>query len=131
MISQVTTPMRGIPVKLFLKDMEDMLEHGVQTDGSSVHLPKIAELNNAKVDMIPDKSVNWYVDYNFDNVSRKTGLPVGTLRIPSFLIHNDRAEVGSRAILKDAMEKFKSRLMELLKENPYVFQYTKGVDSAR
>jgi len=118
-----------IPVKLFLKDMEDMLEHGVQTDGSSVHLPKIAELNNAKVDMIPDKSVNWYVDYNFDNVSRKTGLPVGTLRIPSFLIHNDRAEVGSRAILKDAVEKFKSRLMELLKENPYVFQYIKGVDS--
>ena len=48
-----------------------MLEHGVQTDGSSVHLPKIAELNNAKVDMIPDKSVNWYVDYNFDNVSKE------------------------------------------------------------
>ena len=30
------------------------MKHGVQTDGSSVVLPKIAELNNAKVDMIPD-----------------------------------------------------------------------------
>lgn len=78
-----------IPIRLFLEDMEDMLTHGVQTDGSSVNLPKIAELNNAKVDMIPDFSVNWYVDYNFDNVDRLTGLPVGTLRIPAFLIHNE------------------------------------------
>ncbi len=119
-----------IPVRLFLNDMDDMLMHGVQTDGSSVHLPKIAELNNAKVDMIPDKDVNWYVDYNFDNISGKTGLPVGTLRIPSFLVHNDRAEVGSRAILKDAVEKFKTGLMELLRENPYVFEYINGADSA-
>lgn len=51
--------------------MDDMLEHGVQTDGSSVHLPKIAVLNNAKVDMIPDKSVNWYVDYNFGQCFRE------------------------------------------------------------
>ena len=40
-----------IPVALFLDDIDDMLEHGVQTDGSSVHLPKIAELNNAKVEI--------------------------------------------------------------------------------
>lgn len=119
-----------IPVKLFLNDIDNMLEHGVQTDGSSVHLPKIAELNNAKVDMIPDKSVNWYVDYNFDNVSGKTGLPVGTLRIPAFLIHNDRAEVGSRAILRDSIRKFKSDLMELLKKHPYVFEYIEGAESA-
>ena len=119
-----------IPVKLFLDDMDDMLEYGVQTDGSSVHLPKIAELNNAKVDMIPDKSVNWYVDYNFDNISSKTGLPVGTLRIPSFLIHNDKAEVGARVILKNAIEKFKTDLMQLLKDNPYVFEYINGVNSA-
>ena len=51
-----------IPIKLFIDDMDDMLAHGVQTDGSSVNLPKIAELNNAKVDMIPDMTVNWYVD---------------------------------------------------------------------
>lgn len=119
-----------IPVKLFLDDIDDMLEHGVQTDGSSVHLPKIAELNNAKVDMIPDRSVNWYVDYNFDNVSGKTSLPVGTLRIPAFLIHNDRAEVGSRAILRDSIEKFKEELMKLLRENPYVFEYINDAKSA-
>jgi len=118
-----------IPVKLFLDDIDDLLEHGVQTDGSSVHLPKIAELNNAKVDMIPDKSVNWYVDYNFDNISKKTGLPVGTLRIPAFLIHNDKAPVGARVILRDSINKLKTDLMKLLSENPYVFEYIDGIDS--
>lgn len=118
-----------IPVKLFIDDMEDMLEHGVQTDGSSVHLPKIAELNNAKVDMIPDKSVNWYVDYNFDNISQKTGLPVGTLRIPAFLIHNEKTEVGARVILRDSIKKFKEEMMKLLAENPYVFEYIEGAES--
>lgn len=119
-----------IPVKLFLDDIDDMLEHGVQTDGSSVHLPKIAELNNAKVDMIPDKSVDWYIDYNFDNIAGKSGLPVGTLRIPSFLIHNEKAEVGARVILKKSVEKFKKDLMRLLQENPYVFKYINGAESA-
>lgn len=118
-----------IPIKLFLEDTDDMLAHGVQTDGSSVNLPKIAELNNAKVDMIPDFSVNWYVDYNFDNIDRKTGLPVGTLRIPAFLIHNDKTEVGSRVILRDALAKFKKDLMQLLADHPYVFQYIDGADS--
>ena len=118
-----------IPVKLFIDDMDAMLAHGVQTDGSSVNLPKIAELNNAKVDMIPDLSVNWYIDYNFDNIDTKTGLPVGTLRIPAFLIHNDQTEVGSRVILRDAASKFKKDLMSLLKEHPYVFEYIDGADS--
>ena len=40
-----------IPVKMFIKDIDAMLKTGVQTDGSSVHLPRIADLNNAKVDM--------------------------------------------------------------------------------
>ena len=118
-----------IPVRLFMEDMDGMLAHGVQTDGSSVNLPKIAELNNAKVDMIPDFAVNWYIDYNFDNIDRETGLPVGTLRIPAFLIHNDRTEVGSRVILRDAVSKFKEELLSLLAENPYVFAYIDGADS--
>ena len=118
-----------IPIKLFLDDMEAMLAHGVQTDGSSVNLPKIAELNNAKVDMIPDFSVNWYIDYNFDNVNPMNGLPVGTLRIPAFLIHNETNEVGSRVILRDSVAKFKDGLMSLMKEHPYVFDYIDGVDS--
>ncbi|MDF2654695.1 MAG: glutamine synthetase [Bacillota bacterium] len=112
-----------IPVELFIKDMEKFLEHGVQTDGSSVMLPKIAELNNAKVDIIPDLSVNWYVDYNFSYITEDTKLPVGTLRIPSFLIHNDNTEVGSRVILRNAVNAFEKELMELLKENPYIFDY--------
>ena len=118
-----------IPMRLFLSDMEAMLAHGVQTDGSSVDLPKIADLNNAKVVLVPDMAVNWYIDYNFDNIDRKTGLPVGTLRIPSFLIHNDKTEVGARAILRNSIDHFKEELLRLLRENPYVFRYIDGVES--
>ena len=101
----------------------------MQTDGSSVVLPKIADLNNAKVDIIPDLDVNWYVDYNFDHVPQSIGLPVGSLRIPSYLRHNDTFEVGSRVVLRDAVADFKKELMELLKANPYVFEYM-DLDSA-
>lgn len=112
-----------IPVELFIKDMAKFLEQGVQTDGSSVMLPKIAELNNAKVDIIPDLTVNWYVDYNFAHITEDTKLPVGTLRIPAFLIHNDDTEVGSRVILRNAVTAFKRELRELLEKNPYIFEY--------
>lgn len=112
-----------IPVDLFIKDMDQFIAHGVQTDGSSVVLPKIAALNNAKVDIIPDVSVNWYVDYNFNYISEDTKLPVGTLRIPSFLVHNDTYEVGSRVILRDAVKAFKREMMDLLANNPYIFDY--------
>lgn len=118
-----------IPVELFIQDMKKFLTSGVQTDGSSVVLPKIAKLNNAKVDIIPDTEVNWYVDHNFKNVDRETGLPVGTLRIPSFLVHNDVAEVGSRVILRDAIVNFKRELFEIIKANPYVCEHL-GIDSA-
>ena len=118
-----------IPVALFMEGMEDMLKHGVQTDGSSVNLPKIAELNNAKVDMIPDMEADWHVDYNFSNFDLKTGLPVGTLRIPATLVHNDRKAVGSRAILKSSVDRFRTQLLELLKAHPYVSNYLQGVDS--
>ena len=112
-----------IPVRIFLEEMEKFLVQGVQTDGSSVHLPKIAELNNAKVDIIPDTGVNWYVDYNLDHYDEETGLPLGTLRIPSFLVHNDTAEVGSRVILRDAAAAFRKGLLDLMKANPYVFDH--------
>lgn len=107
----------------FLADMEKFLKNGVQTDGSSVVLPKIAKLNNAKVDIVPDTTVNWFVDHNFNYPDPMTGLPVGTLRIPSSLIHNDSERVGSRVILRDAIKNFKEDLMDLLRENPYVFEY--------
>lgn len=118
-----------IPVKLFLEDFEQLMKNGVQTDGSSVMLPKIAELNNAKVDIIPDKDVNWYVDYNYEHISTDTGLPVGTLRIPATLVHNQTRGVGSRVILKNAIKEFKKEMLQLIKDNDYICSYL-GIDSA-
>ena len=118
-----------IPIKLFMNDMESMLAHGVQTDGSSVALPKIADLGNAKVDIIPDPDVNWYVDYNYQYIGWHTRLPVGTLRIPSFLVHNDAFECGSRATLRNAVRYFKEEIMKDLREHPYVFDNIHGVKS--
>ncbi|MCL1808456.1 MAG: glutamine synthetase [Clostridiales bacterium] len=118
-----------IPVELFVRDMERYLRNGVQTDGSSVVLPKIADLNNARVDIVPDLSVNWYVDYNLNYYDKETGLPVGTLRIPSFLVHNDTDVIGSRAILKDAIAFFKTEVLKLIGENPYVWESI-GIKSA-
>ncbi len=112
-----------IPVEEFMKDIDGFLDNGVQTDGSSVVLPKIASLNDAKVDIVPDRTVNWFVDYNFNHRDAETGLPVGTLRIPSSLVHNDTDRVGSRVILRDAIFNFKQDLMKLLADNPYVFEY--------
>ena len=118
-----------IPVNLFLEDIDKVLKNGVQTDGSSVALPKIAVLNNAKIDIIPDLGVNWYVDYNFNHIGYKTGLPIGTLRIPSFLVHNETFECGTRVILKDALHHFKKQLMAELAAHPYVVRYINGIDS--
>lgn len=119
-----------IPVEAFLDDIGNILEGGVQTDGSSVALPKIADLSNARIDIMPDIDVNWYVEYNWANIDYKTGLPTGTLRIPSFLRHNGDRQVGSRWFCKKLTEYFKTDLLEALRENPYVFDYIGGVDSA-
>ena len=118
-----------IPVQAFIKDMENLLENGVQTDGSSVALPTIADLSNARVDIMPDSSVNWYVEYNFDNIGYDTGLPTGTLRIPSFLRHNGDTMVGSRTFLKDSVGRFTAAFEKVLRDNPYVFDHIGGVDS--
>ena len=118
-----------IPVQAFIKDMENLLENGVQTDGSSVALPTIADLSNARVDIMPDSSVNWYVEYNFDNIGYDTGLPTGTLRIPSFLRHNGDTMVGSRTFLKDSVGRFTAAFGKVLRDNPYVFDHIGGVDS--
>ena len=104
-----------IPVRVMLKDVDKFLEEGQQTDGSSVLLPKIADISDAKVDLIPDRDVNWYVDYNFANIDDETGLPVGSLRIPAFLKHNNSRDVGSRVILRDAVEVFEAVLLRMLR----------------
>ena len=72
-----------IPMKIFLEDTESFLEgSAAQTDGSSVVMPGIATLNNARVDLTVDKTVNWYVDYNYEHFDAESGKMVGTLRIP-------------------------------------------------
>ena len=79
-----------VPISLFLKDIDGFLEGmAAQTDGSSVVLTGIATLNNARVDMKIDSSVNWYIDYNYEHFDSATGRMVGTLRIPCFLVHNN------------------------------------------
>ena len=109
-----------IPVRLFLKDIDDFYAGtAVQTDGSSVVLPGIATLNNAKVDMPVDPNVNWFVDYNFEYFDDETNKPVGTLRIPSFLIHEGK-RVDSRAILTDTLSFVKRELLDLFRKQPEI-----------
>jgi glutamine synthetase len=106
-----------IPVKLFLDDVQGFLKGGVQTDGSSVVLPGIASINNAKVDMLVDADVDWTVDYNYENIDPETGKPVGTLRMPCFLRHDGEA-VDSRCILKNSIEYLKCTLWNLFEKHP-------------
>lgn len=107
-----------IPVEVFIKDMDTFL-HGtaVQTDGSSVVLPGIATLNNAKIDMVADVDAVWWIDYNYDFPYMDTGIPVATIKIPCFLFHEGIA-VDSRSILKRAMNYFQEELFTLIKKKP-------------
>ncbi len=115
-----------IPIRLFLENIEGYLHGSVQTDGSSVVLPGIATLNDGKVDFIADLDVNWFVDYNYENLNSLTGLPCGTLRIPAFLSHNGEL-VCSRSVLRRACENFDQQLKKLLAAYPgcgQVFGFT-------
>lgn len=106
-----------IPMSVFLKDIDGFYEgSAVQTDGSSVVLTGIATLNNAKVDMPVDPSVNWFVDYNCEHYDEELGKPVGTLRIPAFLIHEGK-RVDSRAVLFDTLTYIKAQLLDLFAKN--------------
>ena len=107
-----------IPSDIFIKDIDLFLNGcAVQTDGSSVVLTGIVTLNNAKVDIVVDKNCNWFVDYNFDNIDEVTNKPIGTLKIPSFLIHNDKY-IDSRSTLNRSVKFLKETLRNLLKNNP-------------
>jgi glutamine synthetase len=106
-----------IPVKLFLKDIYTFLNGAVQTDGSSVALPGIASLNNAKTDIVADLDVDWFIDYNYEFIDEETEKPVGTLRIPSFLYHEEKA-VDSRCILKNSINYFRETLLDLFEKYP-------------
>ncbi|MGE5529306.1 MAG: glutamine synthetase [Patescibacteria group bacterium] len=110
-----------IPVSTFLRDAGGFLTGAIQTDGSSVVLPGIATLNNGKVDFVTDPSVSWYVDYNWELTDPATDQPVGTLRIPSFLMHGGRF-VDARSVLVRAAEHLCRRVLAFLHENPGLCQ---------
>lgn len=106
-----------IPINIFLKNIDEFLNGiAVQTDGSSVALPGIATLNDAKIDMVVDKECDWFIDYNNYLMDEETNKPVGTLIIPSFLYHNGEA-VDSRSILRTAEKTFKEEILKLIQEN--------------
>ena len=107
-----------VPVEVFLEDVKGFLKSGVQTDGSSVYLPKIAEINNAKVDLIPDTEVKWLVDYNWNFIS-PDGTPVGTLLMPAYLTHDSRF-VCSRSILKKSAALFEKEIFQMFEDHPYL-----------
>ncbi len=110
-----------IPINLFIENIDDFLEKtAAQTDGSSVYLPNIATLNDAKLDMKVDLNVNWFVDYNYDNFDEELELPIGTLKIPVFLLH-DNIAVDSRYILKQATSFFESEILNIIKNSSEYF----------
>jgi glutamine synthetase len=105
-----------IPVNYFLKNFEDIITGGVQTDGSSVNLPGIATISDAKIDFVVDLEAKWFVDYSFDE-SIFDPEPTGTIRIPVFFKHHDKFYC-SRSVLKDSIVYVKEKILKLLKENP-------------
>lgn len=107
-----------IPVRIFLDDIDTFLNGvAVQTDGSSVVLPGIATLDDAKVDMVTDMDCRWFIDYNYNFIDSETNKPVGTLRIPCFLYHNNHP-VDSRHVLTSAVSTFKETLMNIFSNHP-------------
>lgn len=111
-----------IPIEYFIKNMEELINGGIQTDGSSVDLGDIATLSDARVDLIPDKSVDWYVDYNYENIDPITHLPTGTLRIWSFLSHNGNY-IDSRYILKNSLVNLKKYLVDKINNDKELLNY--------
>ena len=54
-----------IPISVFFDEYDKFFNAtAFQTDGSSVVLPGIATLSNARVDIKADPGVDWFVDYN-------------------------------------------------------------------
>ncbi|HNW81445.1 MAG TPA: glutamine synthetase [bacterium] len=104
-----------IPVEYFIKNLSDIFSGGIQTDGSSVNLPGIATLNDAKIDFVIDTGAKWFVDHNFDNMTPE-GKPVATVRIPIFFKHHTKL-CCSRSVLKNTMNYVKKELAALITAN--------------
>jgi len=104
-----------IPIQTFIADIDAFLAgKAVQTDGSSVVLTGMTALNDAQVDLAPDLTATWFVDYNEEHVDHETGLPVGTLRIPSFLIYRGE-RIDSRSLLSAVLTYAQKEILNLLK----------------
>ncbi len=106
-----------IPIREFVKDLNGYLSgKAIQTDGSSVNLPLISKLNDARVDMYMDLNSTWYVDYNEELIDNRVDKPIGTLVIPAFLKHNGKV-VDSRSILQNSIDYCKKVLLKNIREN--------------
>lgn len=105
-----------IVISELTENYDNFMKRGIQTDGSSVFLPLIADINHAQVSLIPDKSVKWFVDYNYDHMDAETGRPIGTLVIPSFIEHCGK-KVCSRAILKRTRDYYEAEFVRLFNEH--------------
>jgi len=112
-----------IPVSYFLKNIDDIFSGGVQTDGSSVNLPGIATISDAKIDFIVDTEAKWFIDYNLDE-SIFSSEPIGTIRIPVFFKHHDKFYC-SRSVLKNTMEHIREKTLAILKSNPNILKQLK------
>jgi glutamine synthetase len=112
-----------IPVSYFLKNIDDIFSGGVQTDGSSVNLPGIATISDAKIDFVVDPDAKWFVDYSFDE-SIFGPEPIGTLRIPVFFKHHDKFYC-SRSVLKNSIGYVKDEVLKLLRSDPAILKKLK------
>ncbi len=103
-----------IPIQTFVADIDAFLAgKAVQTDGSSVALAGMTSLDDAQVDLAPDLTATWFVDYNEEHTDRETGLPVGTLRIPSFLVHHGE-HIDSRSLLASTLAYARAEVLKLM-----------------
>ncbi|MHB8106866.1 MAG: type I glutamate--ammonia ligase [Candidatus Cryosericum sp.] len=106
-----------IPIQTFVADIDAFLTgKAVQTDGSSVVLGDMTSLADAQVDLAPDLTATWFVDYNEEHMDHETGLPVGTLRIPSFLVHHGQ-RIDSRSLLAATVEYARLEILKLVRDH--------------
>ena len=105
-----------IPVSYFLDHVHEIMDGGVQTDGSSVNLPGIATLNDAKIDFIVDAAGEWFVDENRE-YPLGSGEYLSTLRIPAFFKHGTETYC-SRSLLKETAAFAQGRICEILQSDP-------------
>ncbi len=116
-----------IPIEYFVKNAEEIFDGGVQTDGSSVNLPGIADINDAKVDFVIDRDRKWFVDYN-EALRDESGTPIGTIRIPVFFRHHDKF-VCSRSVLHDTLAMLRREVRAIITNDP-LFLKKHGITSS-